>query len=177
MNQLFESYIDERFVYKFTQGPDVVRSRKDALRDGLNCVSLAHLVLREMFDYQLPSDLFCTEMFYDREHFADVDSTASARPGDLIWLGTDMPAVGIDDFVPEYNGKELVNWSQFPVNHVAIATGKSADDDPLLLHSTHITGTNVIWPLGAFKAHKGHERVYGITRLKLSFNVPLLSET
>lgn len=167
MNKVIESYIDPGFRYDFTKGPDVVRSREDALRNGINCVSLAHLVLRDMFDYELPAELFCTEMYFDRQHFTSADSDTNLQLGDLVWLGTSKPTVRVEAFVPRYAGKELVNWSDFPVNHVAIATGETnPNGDALLLHSTHITGTNVIWSSQAFQTHPGHEQVYGITRLK-----------
>jgi hypothetical protein len=35
-----ERYVNPAYVHKFTQGPDVVKDNEDALRYGINCVSL-----------------------------------------------------------------------------------------------------------------------------------------
>jgi hypothetical protein len=44
--------------------------------------------------------------------------------------------------VPQYDGDELVNGSDFPVKHVAICTGTRDDDDHLLLDASFADGTN-----------------------------------
>ena len=169
MNKLLETYIDPQYVYKFTQGPDVVRSREDALRDGINCISLAHLALRDLFDYELPAELFCLELYYDREHFTEVGGLENMQAGDLVWLGLASPTVEIEDFVPRYKNGRLTNWSESPVKHAAIFTGeKDQSSDHLLLHSTPYEGTNAVWPLKMFSRHKRYRKVYGITRLQIS---------
>lgn len=167
MNRLLEPYIDPAFEYRFTQGPDVVQSREDAIRYGINCVSLAHLALKDLFEYRLPPDLMCAELHMDREHFVNVNNLQDMQTGDLLWFGIEEPAVAVDDFVPHYVDGQLVNWIDFPVKHVAIYTGeKNEDNDYLLLHSTHVEGTNVIWPLAKFAGYQKYEKLYGITRLK-----------
>jgi hypothetical protein len=54
MDEVFSRYLDPAFRYVKSQSPARVRSRDDALRDGLNCVALAHLVIRDLFGYALP---------------------------------------------------------------------------------------------------------------------------
>ena len=54
-NEVFLRYLDPGFRYVRTQVPALVRTHEDALRDGLNCVALAHLVTRELFGYALPA--------------------------------------------------------------------------------------------------------------------------
>lgn len=167
MNGLLELYIDPAFEYKFTQGPDVVRSREDAIRYGINCVSLAHLVLKGLFQYRLPPDLMCSELYLDRQYFDEVPSLEHMQIGDLVWFGIEEPAVAVDEFVPHYIDGQLVNWADFPVKHVAIYTGEiGGGNDYLLLHSTHIEGTNSIWPLAKFADYRKYKKLYGITRLK-----------
>lgn len=65
----FRAYLDTAFRYAFLQGPDRVRSRQDALCCGLNCGSLAHRIIRDLFGYVLPATYQYTELSIDQEHF------------------------------------------------------------------------------------------------------------
>lgn len=47
MDEVFSRYLDPAFRYVSSQSRARARSRDDALRDGLNCAALAHLVIRE----------------------------------------------------------------------------------------------------------------------------------
>ncbi len=58
--------------------------------------------------------------------------------------------MSLDEFVPRYGGDELLNFGDFPVNHVAICTGARADGDHVLLHASTVDGTNALWPLRRF---------------------------
>lgn len=49
MDEVFSRYLDPAFRYVRCQSPARVRSREDARRAGLNCVALAHLVIRDLF--------------------------------------------------------------------------------------------------------------------------------
>ena len=64
------------------------------------------------------------------------------QAGILGWLGVDRPRVEQEEFVPQYDGDELVNGSDFPVKHVAICTGTRDEDDHLLLDASFADGTN-----------------------------------
>ena len=163
MSDVLDRYVDSSYTYRFTQGPGVVRTHEDALRDGINCVSLAHLALLDLFNYELPSELQCTEMFLDRQHFTDVRDISQHRLGDLFWFGVDDAVVEPTAFVPIYDDKgNLTNWKDFPIKHVAVATGRVDDSgDPLLLHSTHIEGTNSIWPMRKFGDYRRYRKLHG----------------
>jgi hypothetical protein len=113
-------------------------------------VSLAHLVTRDLFGYTLPARLQTYELVRDREHFELVPDPARLQAGDLVWFGLAEPPVSLEEFEPQYNGDELLNWRDLPVKHVAISTGAREHGDPLLLHASLIAGTNVLWP--------GHQR-------------------
>lgn len=169
MNKLLEPYLNPGFEYKFTQGPDLVRTREDAIRNGINCVSLAHLALKDLFDYKLPSDLMCVELHLDAEHFNKVDKLEDMQAGDLVWFGVENPDIQVEEFTPVYANGQLMNWADFPVKHVAVYTGGLGENnDYLLLHSTHVEGTNVIWPLEKFKDYVKYRKIYGISRLKVA---------
>jgi hypothetical protein len=80
------------------------------------------------------------------------------QAGDLVWLGVDRPLVGLDDFIPEYCGDELLNFNDFPVNHVAICTGIRENGDHVLLHASTVDGTNTLWPQPGHPEHLRQQR-------------------
>ncbi|HSH56032.1 MAG TPA: hypothetical protein VK983_04365 [Candidatus Limnocylindrales bacterium] len=168
MTDVLDRYINPSFVYRFSQGPDVVQTPEDALRKGINCISLAHLALRDIFNYQLTSELQCAEMYLDTHTFTKVNSIADMRRGDLVWFGVDKASIEPEEFIPVYNDGALTNWADFPVKHATVHTGKfDREGNPLLLHSTHVEGTNTIWPLPKFAEYQKYRKLYGITRLIL----------
>jgi hypothetical protein len=169
---VFSRYLDPAFRYVRSQNPARARSREDALREGLNCVALAHLVTRDLFGYTLPAWYQSLELVRDLAHFEAVPDQASMQAGDLVWLGTDQPLVNLDEFVPRYRGDELLNFGDFPVNHVAICTGARAGDDHLLLHASTVDGTNAVWPLSRFDDYDRYRRMHAIRRLRQEFRYP-----
>jgi hypothetical protein len=164
--------LDPGFRYVLTQVPARVRSREDALRDGLNCVALAHLVTRDLFGYTLPASYQSVELVRDLEHFEPVAGPGWMQEGDLVWLGVDRPLVALEDFIPRYCGDELLNFNEFPVNHVAICTGMRENGDHVLLHASTVDRTNALWPLREFDHHDRYSRIYSIQRLRKEFRHP-----
>lgn len=174
---VFQQYLDPGFRYSLFQRPELVRSREDALRDGLNCVSLAHLVIRDLFGYTLPASLQSYELARDREHFEPVADPADLRAGDLVWFGLEGPEASLETFVPRFDGDNLVNWRDMPVKHVAVATGtRDGGGDPLLLHASKIAGTNVVWPLRRFRDYDRYQRIHVILRLRPAFRGPAVPD-
>jgi len=168
-----QHFIDPEFVYNFEKGPDRVSSEAIARRDGINCVTLAHLALDELFDRKLPANLHCYEMATDKDFFETIKSPELMQQGDLIWFGYANPRQSIEDFEPTYDNEGfLLNWRDSPIKHVAMYTGERQDDDFMMLHSTHIEGTNAIWPLGLFATYKRYEKIYRIGRLQTSPVLP-----
>jgi hypothetical protein len=162
----FRSYLDPAFRYVFSQGPDRVRSRKDALSGGLNCISLAHLIIRDLFGYVLPATYQCIELSTDQEHFISIPSAGLMRPGDLVWFGVADPAASIADFVPHFENGRLANFNEYPINHVAIYTGVCERSDYLLIHANQVDQTNAVWPLRDFQDYDRYRKVYAIMRLR-----------
>ncbi len=172
MNQVLQTYINPKFQYVFTRGPDEVKSTEAALLNGINCISLAHLVIKDLFDYKLPSDLKSSELSKDTLHFNLVNSLDDMEIGDLVWFGVSNPIVELKDFKPKYRDKQLLNWRDFPIKHVAIYTGEKTEGDYLMLHSTSVDGTNVIWSLNKFKNYDKYQKIYFIKRFKYSLRQP-----
>jgi len=169
MTNALERYIDPVFTYRFTQGPDRVPDKVAAQRNGLNCIALAHLAIKDLFGRSLPSSLHCYEMFSDTTRFDTVTSVEDMQAGDLVWFGVRSPKVPLEQYDPQYDeAGALVNWRDNPVKHVAIYTGEQSDGDYVMLHATNVEGTNVLWPLQQFATHRRYEQVYRISRLALS---------
>jgi hypothetical protein len=167
MDEPFRSYLDPSFRYAHSQGPPRVRSRRDAVRGGVNCVALAHLVIRDLFGVELAPGLQSFELFSDRADFEPVPAWSRLQAGDLLWFGTDDPSVPLTAFTPRYLAGDLVNFRDFPVNHVAICTGtQDATGDDLLLHASSADGTNSLWPTRKFLDYPRYQRLYKITRLR-----------
>lgn len=120
-----------------------------------------------MFDYELPASLGCAELYLDREHFMQVESVAEMRAGDLAWFGLRDALKRPEEIRLRYDEDDnLMNWREFPVKHVAIATSLGVEGDPLLLHATYVEGReNKIWPLSKFSTYRNYRKLYGITRL------------
>jgi hypothetical protein len=164
MSELLEQYLNPDYRYNFWQNPDLVRSREDALRNGINCVSLAHLALKDLYGYELPSTLGCAEMYQDTEHFKPVEDF-QLQTGDLVWFGIEKPLTPPENIELVYNAAgDLVNWRDFPVKHVGVVF--DVKEESRILHATHVTGTNVLWTLSDFAQHQRYRRLYKTSRLK-----------
>ncbi|MGD0284332.1 MAG: hypothetical protein ABSB12_01930 [Candidatus Saccharimonadales bacterium] len=161
-----QQFLNPDYSYRFSQNPDVVRTKEDAIRNGINCISLAHLVIKELFNYELPSGLLCAELFLDQEHFAPITDISNLQMGDLVWFGNGNNLAEPSQVELRYgkHGK-LINWREFPVKHVAIYTGVMEVDDPLLLHATFFDGgKNTIWPMSKFQTYQRYKKMHGVTR-------------
>lgn len=172
MDEVFSRYLDPAFRYVRSQNPARVRSREDALRDGVNCVALAHLVTRDLFGCTLPARLQALELVCDREHFEPVPGPSAMQTGDLAWFGVPDPSVSLDEFVPRYRGDELLNFEELPISHVAISTGARDGIDHVLLHASAVDGTTALWPLRRFREYERYRRIYAIRRLRDNFRHP-----
>ncbi|MBO0837455.1 MAG: hypothetical protein J2P28_18370 [Actinobacteria bacterium] len=172
MDEVFSRYLDPAFRYVRFQSPARVRSRDDALRDGLNCVVLAHLVIRGLFGYALPTRLQALELVRDLAHFEPVPARGRRRAGDLVWFGVDRPRVEPGEFVPQYDGDELANGGDFPVKQVAVCADNRDDGDHLLLHASSADGNTILWPLRKFAGYDRYRRIYAVRRLRREFRRP-----
>jgi cell wall-associated NlpC family hydrolase len=166
MREILDAYIDEGYVYRFMNGPRFVRTKQEAKIRGINCISLAHFVLKDLFNIELPAELDCYELYTERALFEEVAAEQMAT-GDLLWFGWSNPKIPIENFVPKYSGSNLANYQDRAVTHVGIYTGEQDEvNDPQILHSSPVEGTNAIWPLRRFSDYPRYSKLYGITRLK-----------
>ncbi len=139
-------------------------SVEEALREGINCVSLAHLVIGEIYGVTLPQSYKCFEMFCDTEYFEKDDEIIV---GDLVWFGIKDANQRLKSFRPSLKNGELTNWSDCPVKHVGICVDDTMSSEQTILHATNVEKTNALWPLDAFARHRRYAEVCGVSRLKI----------
>lgn len=163
MDEVFARYVGPEFRWAYRQNPARVRTREDALTGGLNCVALAHLVLRDLFGFTLPAGLQTYEILGDRIYFEPVPGPGDLRAGDLVWFGPQRPPVSLEEFVPRFDGDDITNMREFPVKHVAVCTGGPGDP---LLHASGVEGTTALWPLERFRQYDKYGKIYAIRRLQ-----------
>ena len=164
---LEETFLGPGFPYVYANGPAEVPTVEIARNRGLNCVALAHLCVSVLSGYKLPRELLCTELYFDTEHFEPVDS-ADASVGDLVWLGRSSPTPA-REFVPKYNGRELINWGAFPVNHVGVVVGRQ--DDLQILHASQYHGTITVSSLSDLSSLPRYAALHGLSRLRQEYEV------
>ncbi|MFT4532123.1 MAG: hypothetical protein ACI9T8_000133 [Candidatus Saccharimonadales bacterium] len=165
MLDLIERYISPDFNYVMENGPRVIRNRKDALLQGLNCVALMHLAIDDLFGVKLPPALDCYELFLDDKYTERVRIGEIAH-GDLVWFGPTETSHTIKEFSPNYGacGIELLNWGDHPVNHVGICVG-TEETGPQILHASQNEQTNAVWALSEFANHERYVHLYGVDRI------------
>lgn len=176
MRAIFRSYIDKRFRYVFLNGPDAVTTRTQALSEGLNCITLVHLLLKDLFDVSLPANLKGWEMFCDNPYMDNVDSLTEMKMGDVVFFGRrELPDYAIA-FSPSYdengnmrNEKEgnAIIQNRYVGVHLTMYTGqKDIQGCPIFIHANKIDNTISIWSLVQFMANEKYTTVHGIKRAK-----------
>jgi hypothetical protein len=182
VSELLDSYLNPGFRYVFAQGPDRVRTRADALANGLNCVALAHLALRDLFGVTLPARLRSVELSSDLRYFHYVPLGNPLELGDLVWFGPAAAPMSLADFIARYDsGGELLNFSEFPINHVAVYLDYE-NGHRRVLHASPADGTNAIWPLRRFGDYDRYNAIKAVQRLRTPLSTlpgesPLWEET
>jgi hypothetical protein len=177
MSKVFESYLNSGCVYSFANGPDVIRSREQAAQQGLNCIALMHLLIRELFDIELPDYLKGWEMYRDNPYLSKVPSMHDIKLGDMFFFGRDqLPSYAVQ-YAPQYDDKnELINRAagdkligqQYAGVHLAMHTGEfNSAREPMLIHTNKIEGTIVIWPLARFLGLEQYSTIHAIKRVQI----------
>lgn len=166
LGQILERYISPEFIYNYNAGPNVIRTIDDARSFGINCVALAHLVVKDLFDVELPSELDCYELYTDRLYSSFYKSSSNLLFGDLVWFGTVTGHTAVDSFKPEYEQTgNITNWRRFPINHVGVCIAAEPNDVPLILHASRVVGTNSVWSLDDFSKHRYYRQIHGLSRI------------
>jgi cell wall-associated NlpC family hydrolase len=147
--------------YEYERGPAQVHSLEDAQRGGLNCVALVHLWIALQGVVLSPS-LQCTELYFDQS-LTKVERS-QARPGDLAWLGR-QSNTNPRTFMPVYSAGRLLNWHEFPINHVGIIVS-DPQQHLRVMHVSQTAGTVVVSSLAELAKTPRYAVLHEVTRLK-----------
>ena len=174
LHPAFRFFSDHPCRYAFAHGPDMIRTPAQAVEQGLNCVALAHLLLKALFAADLPSRHQCVEMFYDNPHLQAVPGLAALQTGDVVFVGRAGIQEQLDAFAPRYDSAgELVNWREFPGLHVALYTGlMAADTTPLLIHANPIDNGVGFWSWQQMLRVPRYSMIYAIKRRVIPVSAP-----
>lgn len=166
LHPAFQHFAEGVFRYRFTSGPDVVQTPEQALEHGLNCVALAHLLLKALRGCHLPPQCQAIEMYSPNPHLQVVASLQEVQMGDVIFVGRAGMQAALDVFVPRYDAAGgLTNWREFPGLHLCVYTGeRDADDSPLFIHVNGQDDGVAVWSLARIQQHPRYAALYAIKR-------------
>lgn len=155
---VFESLLDQRLRYAYDRGPQQVQTFEDALHGGLSCAALVKLALRELgIETEPTEDAY--EMWWDvNSRFVRLDGV-QPRTGDLAWFGRTCQPEEFANFKPEFEAADLLNWSEFPVQHVGIHF-----DSERVLHISDRTGSPALWTPNDFAQDPRYSATHGLSR-------------
>lgn len=161
-------FLSYRLKYNYECGPDVVSSIETALTKGINCVSLAHILLSDFYHVHLTSNFKCIEMFYHNNFLRNITDEEEFVLGDILFFGKEGLTELFANYIPRYNEGTLVNGSDFPGLHVGIYTGnKTTETIPLIIHASFIDKGVSVWPLDKFLQYPRYKKIYAVKRLNM----------
>lgn len=142
----------ERYLgipYKKDAYPEILERGEEVL-GGVNCITLVHWVVRDLFRKKLPPQLWLYEML--RNEYPDYISPLlcgeTPKQGDVYLVGRRR------DFYQQI--------------HAAIHTGIETNSGPLLLHANGFSERRITtWPLSQFLNSKRYPTIFQIMRVKL----------
>jgi len=175
MNSVYQNFLNKDFKYNFEKGPNVVTSESQAIKEGINCIGLMHLLLKQLFNVNIPGNLRVLEIFNQNPYFETLKSLDGLKTGDILFLGRkDLPEY-ISKYKPKYNEQgELVNekegediiGNKYAGYHTAMFTGeKTADNQPLVVDIQKATDKIKLWNLKELMKDEKYQVLYKIKRL------------
>lgn len=167
MHEAITHYLTAGYKYNFDSGPDKIRSREEALSHGLNCGTLVHLLIREIFAVELPPRLMCLEMFHDSRFFRTLESWERLELGDVMFVGSVDIANQLQRFVPIYTPDgRFANWEEHPKLHLALFNGGDVtSDEATFIHATQFGRSVALWTTSDFRRYKTYNACYARRRL------------
>lgn len=174
MNSVFQVFLDKGYKYNYRNGPNVISSQEQALKDGINCIGLMHLLIRELFGIRLPQNLRVLEIYNDNPYFKTIDKLEDIQMGDIIFLGRKQLPEYIFLYKPQYDKeKNLINEEEgraaigekYAGYHTVMHTGdKDKNGNPLVIDIERIVDTVKVWSLNELMEEERYEVLYKIKR-------------
>jgi hypothetical protein len=174
INKHITKYLNKSIYYNYSNGPEVISTYKDAVRFGINCIGLMHLLIHDVFEVTLPKYLRVLEIYHDNPFFHSVNGIETAILGDIIFLGRKILPIYINSYIPKYDhcahlmneneGKTIIG-NQYAGFHTAMYCGKDEDNQPLFIDIQKCTNEIKIWHLHELYSFEQYEVLYAIKRL------------
>lgn len=167
MHEVIQDFLRGQYHYNFHATPVKIKSREEAQREGLNCGTLVHLLIREIFGIHLPIRLMCLEMFYDTQYLRTITDDETMTLGDIMFVGRLDITNHLQAFTPNYAPDgTFANWEEHPKLHLTLFTGIYEGGDPLFVHANQFDQGIALWPLSHFARYWSYETCYAIRRLR-----------
>lgn len=180
----FDPNFWSEFSYSYPNGPHKEYSLTELKEIGLNCVSLAHLMI-ESLGMSLSSRLRCAELFFDQNETKfiylqnlvsklildqvepiDQAKKLQLQPGDLFFFGDvkfleEIKKFSQSDLAVDDNGELKIGKFRL---HLAVQTGLDEKGQPKLLHANVVEDAVSLWSLDEFCSHQRYQLLYAIKR-------------
>lgn len=167
MHPSIHSFLQARYTYVYRSSPDFIRNREDACHYGLNCGTLVHLLVHEIFDCEFPPRLMCLEMSYDKDYLEQVEEPYNWQLGDILFFTSVENAICLDEYRPHFTiDGRLTDWQSHPPLHLGLCTDQKLGDEPFIIHASPIDRGPSLWPLGRFQKIRQYEVLYCVRRLR-----------
>lgn len=168
MHPIFESYLVKTYHYKFTNWPEIIHTQEQALKGGLNCITLVHILYVDLFEITLPEKFRSIELFQNTSYFDNISDTGELKQGDLFFFGKASEALVLKNFMTQYDKmNNLLNLSELPHIHLGVFTGEyTKNNNPLIIHANAIDKKVSIWPLNKFRNYEKYSSILLAKRLK-----------
>ncbi|MFA6572488.1 MAG: hypothetical protein WCT77_14765 [Bacteroidota bacterium] len=175
MNKTFQSFLDASYRYNYQNGPNVITSEGQALKEGINCIGLMHLLVKRLFNISLPQNLRVLEIYNDNPYFKTVSETDELQMGDVLFLGREQLPDYINLYKPRYDeGKNLINEDEgkniigdkHAGYHTVMYTGERDENSTPLVIDIEKAADNVrIWILKELMKNEKYKVLYRIKRI------------
>lgn len=175
MNSVFQTFLDAGYKYNFRNGPNIITSEEQAMKEGVNCIGLMHLLIKRLFNVSLPQNLRVLEIYNDNLYFKTVDKADELQTGDILFLGREQLPDYINLYKPIYDeNKNLINEKEgsdiigdkHAGYHTVMYTGvKDEKATPLVIDIESTTNEVRVWTLKELMDNEKYRVLYKVKRL------------
>jgi hypothetical protein len=161
--------------YNYQKGPNVIVSEKQAVKEGINCIGLMHLLLKKLFNRTVPDNLRVLEIFHENPYFQTINTLKTIQMGDILFLGKIEISAYIYAYKPifdrnkhlsnEQEGRNIIG-KKYAGFHTAMFTGdRDIQGDPLIIDIQKETNKVRIWSLNELMSKEKYRKLYKIKRI------------
>lgn len=175
MNKLFQVFLERGYAYNYQNGPNIITSEEQAVRDGINCIGLMHLLLIRLFKTKLPPNIRVLEIINDNPYFETVHELSEMEIGDILFLGRKELPEYTQSYVPKYDSnKTLLNEAEgnkmvgdrYAGYHTVMFTGeKNKEGNPIVIDIQKTTDKVQTWDLQELMKNEKYEKLYKTKRI------------